>query len=153
MADAPLTHIFKFTVSKIASLITDWVLSEMDTFIPHKNTNKSLILSQPWFSPEYAAAAAFHRARKCHKVLRVAKISYAESVQARIEKERLGSREFWRITNKVLNLGKSPIPTIINGRKVISSSSDKAKLFASIFSSNSTLDELQPSLARIYIPD
>ena len=60
MADAPLTHIFKFTASKIASLITDWVLSEMDTFIPHKNTNKSLILSQPWFSPEYAAAIA-HR--------------------------------------------------------------------------------------------
>ena len=70
-----------------------------------------------------------------------AKNSYAESVQARIDQERLGSREFWRITNKVLNRGKSPISTIINGPEVISSSSDKAKLFARIFSSNSTLDD------------
>lgn len=45
IADAPLNYIFKFRASKIASLITDWVSSGMDTFIPHKNTNKSQILS------------------------------------------------------------------------------------------------------------
>ena len=161
IADAPHSYIFKFRASKIASLITDWVLSGMDTFIPHKKYQQKPN-SQPWFGPECAAAIAhrnhffhlyhqnrcaanleaFQRARnQCHKVLRDAKTSYAESVQTRIEQERLGSREFWRITNKVLNRGKSPIPTIINGPEVISASSEKAKLFASIFSSNSTLDD------------
>ena len=133
----------------------------MDTFIPHKKYQQKPN-SQPWFSPECSAAiahrnhffhlyhqnrcaanqAAFHKARnQCHKVLRDAKASYAESIQARIEQEKVGSREFWRITNKILNRGKSPIPSIINGPEIISSSLDKAKLFASIFSANSTLDD------------
>ena len=161
IADAPLDYIFKFRASKVASLITDWVTTGMDTFIPHKKYQQKPN-SQPWFTPECAAAiahrnhffhlyhqnrcavtqAAFHNARnQCQMVLRDAKSSYAKSIQDRIDQERLGSREFWRITNKILNRGKSPIPTIINGPEVISSSSDKAKLFGSIFASNSTLDD------------
>ena len=104
IADAPLDYIFKFRASKAASLITDWVLTGMDTFIPHKKYQQKPN-SQPWFSPECAAAiahrnhffhlyqqnrcaatqAAFHKARnQCHKVLRDARTSYAESVQAMI---------------------------------------------------------------------
>ena len=39
-----------------------------------------------------------------------------------------------------MNRGKPSIPTIVNGPKILSSSSDKAILFAQMFSSNSTLD-------------
>ena len=161
MADAPLEHFFIFKVSKAASLITDWVLAGIENFIPHKKYQQKPN-SQPWFTPECAAAiahrnhfyhlyhrdhcdetsAAFRTARNnCHRVLKEAKNSYALSVQARIDQERLGSREFWRITNKVLGRGKSPIPAIINDPEVLSSSSDKAELFAKMFSSNSTLDD------------
>lgn len=39
-----------------------------------------------------------------------------------------------------MNKGKTTVTTVINGPEVISSSTDKAKIFASIFTSNSTLD-------------
>ena len=48
---------------------------------------------------------------------------------------------FWRIANSVLNKGKSAIPPLFNGPEVLSSTSDKAKLFAENFSKNSNLDE------------
>ena len=51
-----------------------------------------------------------------------------------------GSRDFWRIANSVLNKGKSAIPLLFNGPEVLSSASDKAKLFAENFSKNSNLD-------------
>ena len=40
-----------------------------------------------------------------------------------------------------MNRGKSSIPTIVNGPKILSSSLDKARLFAKMFSSNSNLDD------------
>ena len=39
----------------------------------------------------------------------------------------------WRIANSVLNKGKSAIPLLFNGPEVLSSASDKAKLFAENF--------------------
>ena len=47
----------------------------------------------------------------------------------------------WRIANSVLNKGKSAIPPLFNGPEVLSSASDKAKLFAKNFSKNSYLDD------------
>ena len=82
-------------------------------------------------------------------MLRDAKTSYAKSVQDSIDQERLGPREFWRITYKILNRGKSPIPAIINGPGVISSSLDKAKVFGSIFASNSSRDDFNYPLPDI----
>ena len=55
-------------------------------------------------------------------------------------------RDFWRIVNSVLNKGKSAIPPLINDPKVLSSASDKAKLFAENFSKNSNLDDSGISL-------
>ena len=46
----------------------------------------------------------------------------------------------WRIANSVLNKGKSAIPPLFNSPEVLSSASDKAKLFAENFSKNSDLD-------------
>ena len=37
----------------------------------------------------------------------------------------LGSREFWRIANSVLNKGKSAIPPLSNGPEVLLSAPDK----------------------------
>ena len=51
-----------------------------------------------------------------------------------------------RIANSVLNKGKSAIPPLFNGPGVLSSASDKAKLFAKNFSENSNLDDSGISL-------
>ena len=66
--------------------------------------------------------------------------------QESITSRKLGSRDFWRIANSVLNKGKSAIPPLLNGPEVLSSASDKAKLFAKIFSMNSNLDDSGISL-------
>ena len=55
-------------------------------------------------------------------------------------------RDFWRIVNSVLNKGKSAIPPLLNDPKLLSSASDKAKLFAENFSKNSNLDDSGISL-------
>ena len=60
--------------------------------------------------------------------------------------QKLGSRYFWRIANIVLNKGKSAIRPLFNRPEVLSSTSDKAKLFAENFSLNSNLDDSGVSL-------
>ena len=57
-----------------------------------------------------------------------------------------GSWNFWQIANSVLNKGKSTIPPLFNGPEVLSSASDKAKIFAENFSKNSNLDDSGISL-------
>ena len=66
--------------------------------------------------------------------------------QESITSQKLGSRDFWRIVNNVLNKGKSAIPPLFNDPEVLSSTSDKAKLFAKNISKNSTLDDSSISL-------
>ena len=50
------------------------------------------------------------------------------------------------LANSVLNKGKSAIPPLFNGSEVLSSASDKAKLFTENFSMNSNLDDSGISL-------
>ena len=50
------------------------------------------------------------------------------------------------IFDSVLNKGKPAIPSLFNGSKVLSSASDKAKLFAKNFSKNSNFDDSGISL-------
>ena len=66
--------------------------------------------------------------------------------QESITSQKLGSHDFWGIANSVLNKGKSAIPSLFNGPKVLSSASNKAKLFAENFSENSNLDDSGSSL-------
>ena len=82
----------------------------------------------------------------CKRVLEAAKPAYANKTKESITSQKLGSREFWRIANSVLNKGKSAIPPLFNGPEVLSSASDKAKLFAENFSKNSNLDDSGISL-------
>ena len=62
-------------------------------------------------------------------------------LQQVIISRKLVSQDFWQIANCVLNKGKSAIPPIFNSPEVLSSASDKAKLFAENFFKNSNLDE------------
>ena len=66
--------------------------------------------------------------------------------QESIISQKLGSRDFWRIANSVLNKGKSAIPALFNGPEVLFFASDKAKLFAKNFSKSSNLDDSGISL-------
>ena len=56
------------------------------------------------------------------------------------------SRDFWQIASSVLSKSKSAIPRLFIGSEVLSSASDKPKLFAKNFSKNSILDDSGISL-------
>ena len=60
--------------------------------------------------------------------------------------QKLGCRDFWRIANSVHNKGKSAIPPLFNGPEVLSSASDKAKLFAENLSTKSNPDDAGTTL-------
>ena len=74
------------------------------------------------------------------------KLAYADKTKQSITSYKLGSRNFWRIADSVLNKGKSAIPPLFNDLEVLSSASDKAKLFAENSSKNSNLDDSGISL-------
>ena len=74
------------------------------------------------------------------------KLAYANKTKESITSQKLGCRDCWRIANSVLNKAKSAIPPLFNGLEVLSSASDKAKLFAENFSKKSNLDDSGISL-------
>ena len=79
-------------------------------------------------------------------VLEAAKRRDADKTKESITPQKLGSLDFWRIANSVLNKGKSAIPPLFNGPEVLSSASDKVKFFAENVSKNSNLDDSGISL-------
>ena len=85
----------------------------------------------------------------CRRVLEAAKLAYANKTKESIAFQKLGFRDFWQIDNSVLNKGKSAIPPLFNGPEVLSSASDKPKLFAENFSKNSNLDDSGISLPAL----
>ena len=82
----------------------------------------------------------------CKRVLEAAKLAYANKTKESITSQKLGSRDFWRIANSVLNKGKSAIPPLFNGPEVLSSASDKAKLITKNLCESSNLDVSSISL-------
>ena len=82
---------------------------------------------------------------RCKRVLEAVKLAYANNTKS-ITSEKLGSRDFWRIANSVLDKDKSAIPPLFNAPEVRSSASDKAKYFSKNFSKNSNLDDSGTSL-------
>ena len=62
-------------------------------------------------------------------------------MREKVEMQKLGSKEFWKITNRILNRGKSPIPTLINGLEVLTSSKGKASLSGNLLASYGNLDD------------
>ena len=81
-----------------------------------------------------------HANTHCKRVLEASKLAYATKTKEFIASQKLGSWDFWRIANNVLNKGKSATPPLFNGTEVLSSASNKAKLFTKNFSKNSDLD-------------
>ena len=63
------------------------------------------------------------------KILEAAKLAYANKTKESITSQKLGSRDFWEIANSVFNKGKSAIVPVFNRPEVLSSASDKTKLF------------------------
>ena len=130
-------------------------------YIPHRKYQVKPH-SSPWFSASCAVAIVhrnqffhlyqndkssdskvkFRQATNCCKrVLKAAKLPYANKTKESITSQKLGCQDFWQIANSVLNKGKSAIPPLFNGPEVLSSASDKAKLLAENFSKNSNLDD------------
>ena len=90
---------------------------------------------------------SFRQASNHYKmVLEAAKLAYATKTKESITSQKLGSWDFWEIANSVISKSKSAIPPQFNGLDVLSSASDKAKLFAKNFSKNSNLDDSGISL-------
>ena len=84
---------------------------------------------------------------RCKRVPEAAKLAYANKTKESITSQKLGSRDFCRTANSALNKGKSAIPPLFNGREVLPSVSDKAKLLAENVSKNYNLDDSGISLA------
>ena len=166
LRDVPWEDNFQLGASAAASEFCEWVQVGIDVYIPHRKYQVKLH-SSPWFSAACAAAIVhrnhfFHLYQRekssdskvkfrqasnhCKKVLEAAKLAFANKTKESITSQKLGSREFWRIANSVLNKGKSAIPCLFNGLEVLCSASDKAKLFAKNFSSNFNLDDSGVSL-------
>ena len=155
--------IFKLGASTAAS---EFCEVGIDVYIPHHQYQVKPH-SSPWFSAACAAAIVhrnhfFHlyqqnksseskikfrqASNRCKRVLETAKLAYATKTKDSTS-QKLGSQDFWRIANSVLSKGKSAIPPLFNGPEVLSSASDKAKLFAKNFSKNSNLDDSGTSLS------
>ena len=81
------------------------------------------------------------------RVFEAATHAYANEVKETFTSQKFGSCSFWRIPNSVLNKDKSAIPPLLNGLHVLSSASDKAKLFARNVSKKYNLDD-----SNIYLP-
>ena len=166
LRNVPWEDIFNLGASTAASEFCEWVQVGIDVYIPHRKYQVKPN-SSPWFSAACATAIVhtnhffrlyqqnksfkskvkFRQASNhCKRVLEAAKIAYATKTKESITSQKLGSRDFWRIANSVLNKGKSAIPPLLNGPEVLSSASDKAKLFAKKFSKNSNLNDSGISL-------
>ena len=160
LRDIPLEDIFKLSASAAASEFCEWVQVGIDVYIPHckyqvkphsscaaaiVHKNHLFRLFQQNKSSE--SKVKFRQASNhCKRVLEAAKLAYTTKTKESISSQKLGSRDFWRIANSVLNKGKSAIPPLFNGPEVLPSASDKAKLFAKNFSKNSNLDDSGISL-------
>ena len=70
----------------------------------------------------------------CERVLEAAKLAYANKTKESITSQNLGFGDFWQISSRVLSEGKAAILPPFNSLEVLSSASNKAKLFAENFS-------------------
>ena len=163
MRDVQWDNIFKFGVSAAASEFYEWVKVGIDVYISHRKYQVKL----HWFSAA-CATAIVHRnhffllyqenkssepkrkfrqaSNHCKRVFEAAKLAYTNEIKESITSQKLGSQDFQQIANSVLNKGKSAIPSLFNNLEMLSSASDKAKLFAKNFSKNSNLDDSGISL-------
>ena len=132
LRDVPWEDIFKLGASVAASEFCEWVQVGIDVYIHHRKYQVKPH-SSPWFSAACAAAIVhrnhffrlyqkdkssdskvkFRQASNHYKrVLEAAKLAYATKTKESITSQKLGSCDFWRIANSVLNKGKSVITSL-----------------------------------------
>ena len=81
-------------------------------------------------SKSFESKVKFRKASNhCKRVVEAAKLAYANKTKESITSQKRGSQDLWQISSSVLNKGKSAIPPLFNGPEVLSSASDKEKLF------------------------
>ena len=161
MRDVPWEDIFKLGTCSAASKFCEWVLFGIDVHIPRRK-DQVKPHSFSWLSAA-CPGSIVHRndffrlyqkdkssdskvkfrqtGNRCKRVLKTAKLAYANKTKEPITSQKLGSRDFCRIVNIFLNKGKSAIPPLFNDPEVLLSASDKAKLFPENFSKNSNLND------------
>ena len=153
LRDVLWEDIFKVGAAVGATEVCERGQVGIDVYIPHRKYQVKP-QSSPWFSAACAAAIVhrnqfFHLYQRekssdsklkfrqasyhCKRVLDPAKLTYANKTKEPITSQKLGSCDFWRIANSVLNKGKSAIPPLFNGPDMLSSASNKAKIFAENF--------------------
>ena len=76
------------------------------------------------------------------RILEAAKVAYVSKTKESITSQKLGTQDFWQIAKSVLSKDKSAISPLFKSPEVLSSASDKAKLFVKNFPKNSNLDDL-----------
>ena len=57
----------------------------------------------------------------CKSVLEAAKLAYVNKTKESVTSQKLGSQDFWQITNSVFNKGRSDVPPRINSLEILSS--------------------------------
>ena len=145
-----------------AKEISEWIQIGIEAYVPSK-TYQVRSVSQPWFTPECSAAIAhrnhyFHRYQRsmttsnlklfrqarssCKRVLLTAKANYASHTRSLVSSQRLGTKDFWKICNRVLNKSKSSSTPLVNADGSVSASSySKAQRLCDQFASNSTISD------------
>ena len=84
---------------------------------------------------------------RCKRVLEAAKLAYATKTKESITSQKLGSRDFWRIANSVLNKVNLLYLLYSIAQRCCLLLLDKAKLLAKNFSKKSNLDDSGTSLS------
>ena len=131
LRDVPWKDIFKLTSA--ASEFFEWVQVGIDVYIPHCDYQVRPHLSL-WFSAACVAATVHGNYFFClyqqnksfesevkfrqashhwKRVFETAKLAYATKTKESITSQKLGSQDFWRIVNSVLNKGKSSMPPLL----------------------------------------
>ena len=156
---------FKPSASAAASEFYEQVHVATDVYIPHNEYQVKPHLS-PWFSAACDATKVngnhlFHlyqqnkssksevnfwqASNHCKRVFKATKLAQDNKTRESAYSQKLGSWDFLQTAKSVLKKGKSAVPPLFNNQ-VLSSTSDKAKLFAKNFSKKSYLDDSSISL-------
>ena len=141
LRDVPWKDIFKLSASTAASEFCEWVQVGIDVYIPHRKYQV-----KPHSSPCFSAACAAAIVHRNHFFLLYQQNKSSES---KVKFRQASTR--YKMVLEAAKLAyatkiKSAIPPVFNGPEVLSSASDKAKLFAKNFSKNSNLDDSGISL-------
>ena len=124
--DVPWEDIFKLSASAPASKFCEWVQVGIDVYIPHRKYQV-----KPHSPPLFSAACAAAIVHRNH--------FFRFYQQSKSSESKVNFRQ-------ASNRCKRVLEALFNGPEVLSSASDKAKLFAKNFPKNSNLDDCVISL-------